>query len=98
VQLSKKNDKDPVPVAVTQVQQWEHSSNFGCPKCDEVFKKKFPLDLEGQITEFKCPVCSTASEADLPSKDIEQREEFEGDLYEGGEEDIEEDFDESYYW
>ena len=68
-----------------------------CPKCDEVFKKKFPLDLEGQITEFKCPVCSTASEADLPSKDIEQREEFEGDLYEGGEEDIEEDFDESYY-
>ena len=52
-------------------------------KCDEVFKKEFPLDLEGQITEFKCPVCSSASEADLPSKGLEQQEEFEGDLYEG---------------
>ena len=67
-----------------------------CPKCDEVFKKEFPLDLEGQITEFKCPVCSAASEADLPSKGIEQREEFEGDLYKVGEENIEEEFDESY--
>ena len=68
-----------------------------CPKCDEVFKKEFPLDLEGQITEFKCPVCSSASEADLPSKGLEQQEEFEGDLYEGGEENNEEEeFDESY--
>ena len=67
-----------------------------CPKCDEVFKKEFPLDLEGQITEFKCPVCSSASEADLPSKGLEQQEEFEGDLYEVGEEDnIDEEFDES---
>ena len=63
-------------------------------KCDEVFK---PLDLEGQITEFKCPVCSSASEADLPSKGLEQQEEFEGDLYEVGEENTEEEeFDESY--
>ena len=67
-----------------------------CAKCDEVFKKEFPLDLEGQITEFKCPVCSAASEADLPSKGIEQREEFEGDLYKVGEQNIEEEFDESY--
>lgn len=68
-----------------------------CPKCDEVFKKEFPLDLEGQITEFKCPVCSSASEADLPSKGLEQQEEFEGNLYEVGEENIEEEeFDESY--
>jgi rubredoxin len=67
-----------------------------CPKCNEVFKKEFPLDLEGQITEFKCPVCSSASEADLPSKGIEQQEEFEGDLFEVGEEDSEEELDESY--
>ena len=68
-----------------------------CPKCNQVFKKEFPLDLEGQITEFKCPVCSSASEADLPSKGLEQQEEFEGDLYEVGEEDnIDEEFDESY--
>ena len=67
-----------------------------CPKCDEVFKKEFPLDLEGQITEFKCPVCSSASEADLPSKGLEQQEEFEGDLYEGGGRILEEEFDESY--
>ena len=68
-----------------------------CPKCDQVFIKEFPLDLEGQITEFKCPVCSSASEADLPSKGLEQQEEFEGDLYEVGEEDnVEEEFDESY--
>ena len=67
-----------------------------CPKCDEVFIKEFPLDLEGQITEFKCPVCSSASEAHLPSKGLEQQEEFEGDLYEVGEEDnIDEEFDES---
>ena len=68
-----------------------------CPKCNQVFKKEFPLVLEGQITEFKCPVCSSASEADLPSKGIEEREEFEGDLYEVGEENTEdEEFDESY--
>jgi hypothetical protein len=68
-----------------------------CPKCDEVFKKEFPLDLEGQITEFKCPVCSSASEADLPSKGLEQQEEFEGDLYEVGVGNIEEEqFDENY--
>jgi Zn-finger nucleic acid-binding protein len=30
-----------------------------CPKCNEVFSKEFPLDLEGQIIEFKCPVCSS---------------------------------------
>jgi len=72
-------------------------ATLACPKCEEVFKKEFPLDLEGQITEFKCPVCSSASEADLPSKGLEQQEEFEGDLYEVGEEDnIEEEFDESY--
>jgi hypothetical protein len=59
------------------------------------FQKEFPLDIEGQITEFKCPVCNSASEADLPSKGIEEQKEFEGDLYEVGEENIEE-FDESY--
>jgi hypothetical protein len=59
------------------------------------FQKEFPLDIEGQITEFKCPVCNSASEADLPSKGIEEQKEFEGDLYEVGEENIEE-FDEIY--
>lgn len=46
-------------------------ATLACPKCEEIFKKEFPLDLEGQITEFKCPVCNSASEADLPSKGIE---------------------------
>ena len=72
-------------------------ATLACPKCEEVFKKEFPLDLEGQITEFKCPVCSSKSEADLPSKGIEQLEEFEGDLYEVGEEDTVEESDESYW-
>lgn len=66
-----------------------------CPKCNQVFKKEFPLDLEGQITELKCPVCNSASEADLPSKALEQQEEFEGDLYEVGEEDNIEEYDEN---
>lgn len=66
-----------------------------CPKCDEVFKKEFPLDLEGQIIEFKCSVCNSAGEADLPYKGVEEREEFEGDLAEVEEENIEE-FEESY--
>jgi hypothetical protein len=70
-------------------------ATLACPKCEEIFKKEFPLDLEGQITEFKCPVCNFDSEADLPSRGLEQKEEFEGDLYEGGEENIEE-ADEAY--
>ena len=68
-------------------------ATLACPKCKEIFKKEFPSELEGQITEFKCPVCNSTSEADLPSKDIEEQKEFEGDLYEVGEENIEE-FDE----
>jgi hypothetical protein len=34
-----------------------------CSKCTEVFSKEFPLDLEGQTIEFKCPVCNSAGEA-----------------------------------
>jgi hypothetical protein len=45
-------------------------------------------------TEFKCPICNSASEADLPSKRIEKHKEFEGDLYQVGEE-ITEEFDDS---
>jgi hypothetical protein len=26
-------------------------ATLACPKCEEVFKKEFPLDLEGLITE-----------------------------------------------
>ena len=66
-----------------------------CPKCDEVFKKEFPIDLEGQITEFKCPICDSSGEADLPYKSIEERRQFEGDLPELEEENIE-DFEEIY--
>ena len=59
------------------------------------FQKRIPFRSR-RIIEFKCPVCSSASEADLPSKGLEQQEEFEGDLYEVGEENIEEELDESY--
>jgi phage FluMu protein Com len=51
-----------------------------CPKCNEVFSKEFPLDLEGQIIEFKCPVCNSAGEADLPYKSPEEKESLEFDL------------------
>ena len=51
-----------------------------CSKCDEVFTKEFPVDLEGQTIEFKCPVCSTAGEADLPYKSAEERDKIDLDL------------------
>lgn len=67
-----------------------------CSKCQEVFSKEFPLDLEGQTIEFKCPVCRSAGEADLPYKSPEERENLELDLdlveEETGAEDLEEDY------
>lgn len=66
-----------------------------CSKCDEVFSKEFLLDLEGQTTEFKCPVCGVTGEADLPFKTAEEREEFDEDLDEIEEENGNE-FDEEY--
>jgi phage FluMu protein Com len=51
-----------------------------CPKCNEVFSKEFLLDLEGQTIEFKCPVCNSAGEADLPYRSPEEKENFELDL------------------
>ena len=57
-----------------------------CSKCDEVFSKEFPLDLEGQTIEFKCPVCGVPGEADLPYKSAEEREELEEDFEEVEEE------------
>jgi hypothetical protein len=66
-----------------------------CPKCDEVFKKEFPLDLEGQITEFKCLICNSSGEVDLPYKAIEERELVDEDSAEVEEESIEE-LDEIY--
>jgi transcription elongation factor Elf1 len=51
-----------------------------CPKCDQVFKKEFPIDLEGQIIEFKCSACNSSGEADLPYKKTEDGEEPELDL------------------
>jgi len=53
-----------------------------CSKCDEVFTKQFPLDLEGQTIEFRCPVCNSAGVADIPYKPVEEREELEEDLTE----------------
>jgi hypothetical protein len=65
------------------------------PKCDEAFTKQFPLDLEGQTIEFRCPVCNSAGEADIPYKPAEEREGLEQDLNELEQEDGEE-LDENY--
>lgn len=51
-----------------------------CSKCDEVFSKEFPVDLEGQTIEFKCPICSCVGETDLPYKSSEDRENLDLDL------------------
>jgi phage FluMu protein Com len=68
-----------------------------CSKCDEVFSKEFPLALEGQTIEFKCPVCGVPGEADIPYKSAEEREEFEEDFEETEEEEEGgEDFEEEY--
>jgi hypothetical protein len=68
-----------------------------CSKCTEVFSKEFPLDLEGQTIEFKCPVCSSAGEADLPYKSPEERDNLELDLdLVEAEENGGEEFEESY--
>src|SRR5919199_4221961 len=67
-----------------------------CSKCDEVFSKEFPLDLEGQTIEFKCPVCGVPGEADLPYKSAEEREELEEDFEEVEEEEGGEEFEEEY--
>ena len=69
-------------------------ATFVCPKCDEVFIKDFPLDLEGQIIEFKCPVCRSSNEADLPYKQIDKRENLEAyitDIEEEGDEEFNDD-------
>ena len=66
-----------------------------CAKCDEIFTKQFPLDLEGQTIEFRCPVCNSVGEADIPFKPTEEREKIEEDLIEPEEEGVDE-FDESY--
>ena len=67
-----------------------------CSKCDELFSKEFPLDLEGQTIEFKCPVCGAPGETDLPYKSAEEREEFEEDFEEVEEEEGGEEFEEEY--
>jgi hypothetical protein len=66
-----------------------------CLKYDEIFKKGFPLDLEGQTIQFKCPVCNTTGEADLPYKNIEEREKLEEDFGEI-EEETNEEFEDNY--
>jgi hypothetical protein len=49
-------------------------TSLACPKCQEIFSKEFPLDLEGQTIEFKCPVCLSGGESDLPYKNPEEKE------------------------
>jgi hypothetical protein len=66
-----------------------------CPKCNEVFSKEFPLELEGQTINFKCPVCSSSGEADLPYKNPEDREHLKLDLDLVEEDTSNEDFEES---
>lgn len=66
-----------------------------CLKCDEIFKKNFPLDLEGQTIQFKCPVCNAIGEADLPYKNMEEREKLEEDFGEIEQENSEE-FEDNY--
>ena len=51
-----------------------------CPRCQEIFSKEFPLDLEAQTIEFKCPVCVSGGEADLPYKNPEEKDNLELDL------------------
>jgi len=51
--------------------------------------------LEGQTIEFKCPVCGTVGETDLPYKSAEEREELDEDI-EDIEEEGEEEFEEEY--
>lgn len=68
-----------------------------CSKCDEVFSKEFPVDLEGQTIEFKCPICRIPGEADLPYKSSEEKENFDLDLDEiENEPESSEEFEESY--
>lgn len=62
-------------------------ATFVCPKCDGVFVKDFPLDIEGQIIEFRCPVCKSSNEADIPYKKIDEREDLERDIVDIEEED-----------
>ncbi len=68
-----------------------------CSKCDEIFTKEFPVDLEGQAIEFKCSICFSAGEADLPYKSAEEQGNFDLDLdqVEAEQEDSEE-FEDSY--
>jgi len=54
------------------------------------------LDLEGQTIEFKCPVCNSSGEADLPYKSAEEREDLEEDFDEVEEEDGGEEFEEEF--
>lgn len=51
-----------------------------CSQCDEVFSKEFPVDLEGQTIEFKCPICSSVGDTHLPYKSSEERENLDLDL------------------
>lgn len=67
-----------------------------CTKCEQMFTKEFPVDLEGQITEFKCPICETSGEAELPYKPVDEREALEEDFVEFDEHDIED--SDQMYW
>lgn len=61
-------------------------ATLACSNCAEVFQKEFPLALEGLTTRFKCPVCGTFGEADLPYKEAGEPEKLQEDLAIGVEE------------
>jgi len=67
-----------------------------CSKCGEIFSKEFPLELEGQTIEFRCAVCNSAGEADLPYKTPEERENLDLDLDSVEEETDEVEFEQDY--
>ena len=43
-------------------------------------QKEFPVDLEGQTIEFKCPICSSVGDTHLPYKSSEERENLDLEL------------------
>ena len=61
-----------------------------CANCTEVFQKEFPIELEGVTAEFKCPVCNSVGEADLPYKVADEPEKLQADLLDSQDEEEEE--------
>ena len=50
------------------------------PTFQVIFSKEFALGLEGQMVEFKCPLCNKNGEVDIPQKNLNERENLGLDL------------------